>query len=182
MFYAVHVGLFAVLISMALLSAFTQVQGLEDVVRTGSDGPEIIKDRSRGGVVLGTKGAEQEAKEQLAKSTRHPKVRQDALLLDAQLGDGSNGEPSSWIHSQNSVQTCGVRGMTKNGTVVTRPLRIIMSTTASYVPTLFNWLLYYREVCPDMSSLFFICMDPDSRKMMKKYVKGVKAGLCQLDA
>ena len=53
--------------------------------------------------------------------------------------------------------------------IITRPLRIIMSTTASYVPTLFNWLLYYRQICPDMSSLFFLCMDRDSEKMMQKY-------------
>ena len=81
---------------------------------------------------LGLKGMVLEAKEKLAeehkqskkrpKSLRHPKVQQGGLLpsMDRNSNYTSGGSPGSWIHSQASVHTCGVRGVTKNGTVVTR--------------------------------------------------------------
>lgn len=72
-------------------------------------------------------------------------------------------DPLGFLGSPNvDGAPCAVRDHLRNGSRVSRPMRILLSTTELYVPTLLNWLVYYRAVCPapeDMDRLFFLCFD-----------------------
>jgi len=72
-------------------------------------------------------------------------------------------DPLGFLGSPNADGApCAIRDRWRNGTTVRRPVRILLSTTELYVPTLLNWLVYYRAVCPapdDMAKLFFLCFD-----------------------
>lgn len=43
-----------------------------------------------------------------------------------------------------------------------------MTTSDKYLPVLLNWLLYFHELCPDLSSLYFVCLDKATEVVMKK--------------
>jgi hypothetical protein len=48
-----------------------------------------------------------------------------------------------------------------------RPLRIIVSSTSAYLPVALNWLLYFGQLCPDRSSLYFICLDKETEEAFR---------------
>mmetsp|Transcript_9798 Transcript_9798/g.21978 ORF Transcript_9798/g.21978 Transcript_9798/m.21978 type:complete len:485 (-) Transcript_9798:83-1537(-) len=57
--------------------------------------------------------------------------------------------------------TCGVM---ENGQA--RPVRVVVAITESYLPVFVNWLLFYRNICPGLASLYIICLDAKVEKML----------------
>mmetsp|Transcript_9799 Transcript_9799/g.21981 ORF Transcript_9799/g.21981 Transcript_9799/m.21981 type:complete len:480 (-) Transcript_9799:83-1522(-) len=57
--------------------------------------------------------------------------------------------------------TCGVM---ENGQA--RPVRVVVAITDGYLPVFVNWLLHFRNICPSLSSLYIICLDPKVEKML----------------
>lgn len=94
--------------------------------------------------------------------------------LPVQSNSSSDPEPSSipTVSGNTTTEpvhvdtnTCGVRN--PDGTV--RPLRIMTSSTAEYFPVFMNWLVYYHKICPNVSNIYFICLDAAVEKILPKH-------------
>ena len=84
------------------------------------------------------------------------------------------------LHHPISSHTCGIREKeysvkaSFNGSEETivwrmRPLRIVIVITSDkYLAVLLNWLLFFHELCPDQSSLYFMCTDKQAEPSMRK--------------
>mmetsp|Transcript_32021 Transcript_32021/g.46151 ORF Transcript_32021/g.46151 Transcript_32021/m.46151 type:complete len:411 (+) Transcript_32021:115-1347(+) len=64
----------------------------------------------------------------------------------------------SFIAVSDSVLSNGVKN-----------LRVVVSTSEKYIPLLFNWLLYYKKIFPDSSSLYIICLDEVVENQLPNY-------------
>ena len=82
--------------------------------------------------------------------------------------------PVSKLHHTISAHTCGIREPATNGSSSSssssvRRLRIVMVITSDrYLPVLLNWLLFFHELCPDQSSLYFMCVDKQAESGMRR--------------
>lgn len=80
------------------------------------------------------------------------------------------------LHHPISSHTCGVHEKVSsvNGSEEAvvwrmRPLRIVIVITSDkYLAVLLNWLLFFHELCPDQSSLYFMCTDKQAEPSMRK--------------
>jgi len=44
-----------------------------------------------------------------------------------------------------------------------------MSSTDKYIQVILNWLVFYHQLCPDRSSIYFLCLDKTTEIVMTKY-------------
>lgn len=82
--------------------------------------------------------------------------------------DHVNSDPSQTrLHvGHMTSHACGMKDP-ESGNL--RPFRILMSSTDKYVNVILNWLIFYHQLCPDRSSLYFLCLDKTTELMMTKY-------------
>ena len=72
-------------------------------------------------------------------------------------------------HPHFNAHTCGIRNInTSHGEPPIRPFRLLMTTSDKYLPVLLNWLIFFHELCPDQSALYFVCLDKATEGVMKK--------------
>lgn len=50
-----------------------------------------------------------------------------------------------------------------------RPMRILITSTGKYIPVFLNWLIFYYNVCPSISYLYFVCLDGDIELHLQSY-------------
>jgi hypothetical protein len=55
-------------------------------------------------------------------------------------------------------------GVVENG--ATRSVRVVVSVSEDYFPVFVNWLLFFGRICPGLSSLYIICLDAKSEKLV----------------
>ena len=75
-------------------------------------------------------------------------------------------EVSVPIDEKSIVHTCGVRDPV-SGEI--RHLRIMTSSTDEYFPVFMNWLVYFHRICPNIPSIYFICLDTIIEKKLANY-------------
>ncbi|KAJ1405425.1 nucleotide-diphospho-sugar transferase-domain-containing protein [Ochromonadaceae sp. CCMP2298] len=91
-----------------------------------------------------------------------------ARVLSSDIDNGKAGSrsvpptlPVPTLPNSTGADTCGVM---ENGQV--RPVRVVVAITDGYLPVFVNWLLHFRNICPSLSSLYIICLDPKVEKML----------------
>eukprot|EP01038_Epipyxis_sp_PR26KG_P011232 gene11232-15072_t len=63
---------------------------------------------------------------------------------------------------------CGIQAdVSINGN--TRPFKLMMTCSHSYLSVFMNWLIFYNRICEDVSPLYIICLDQETDLLLPSY-------------
>jgi hypothetical protein len=100
-------------------------------------------------------------------STEKIEVDPNSTSADVYKRNNAGAIPSDILPTELPIShSCGVKD---NGKKTVRSLRIMLSSTDEYFPVFLNWLVFYNKICPSISSLYMICLDPSVEMRIKKY-------------
>jgi hypothetical protein len=108
-------------------------------------------------------------------STEKIEVDPNSTSADVYKRNNAGAIPSDILPTELPIShSCGVKD---NGKKTVRSLRIMLSSTDEYFPVFLNWLVFYNKICPSISSLYMICLDPSVEMRIKKY--GLSCASCE---